>query len=205
MRHLPQHRSRSEIPSAAEVESDLRLETAENGTDLVDIDEVWVSSRQHLNQLNAIFKSAPAGSQALAGFAIPAGYPYTYTTLPWIRIPLAFYARGKLRIGLDELVFRSVNQPKSFAGKQVRLYNLSDDLKLRIRPADIQHVVWFKYESPIASEFNLPWISLATNDQEYLLIAGELGSISSAAAKSRERTRRLYSDLMRLVGRNSPS
>ena len=189
------------MPTNAEIERDLRLSSAETGADYVDTEEVWVSSRAHLNQFNSILKSTPAGSQATAGFVVPAGYPYTYTTLPWIRTPLPWYARGTMRIGSNELAFRAVNRPQSFMGKQVRFYNLSDDLTLRVARPDIHHVVWYTYESPIGSDYNLPWISLALNGEEMLLIAGEFG-LGTTSANVRDRTRRLYADLIRFVGRN---
>jgi hypothetical protein len=133
---------------------------------------VWISSRHHLEELGRIYRE----SNVLRGYRMPEGFPHLrFLYLPFVRIPIVYFATGVMEIGDGHVSFHSV--PRSIAGSSIR--DVRHPWRFDFPCQDLLDVEDDEMSSPVHRSFNLPFVRVRTRQaaplDELLLCVGGSG------------------------------
>lgn len=161
-----------EYPSQEMLEHSLALSDPIDNASAHLFEEVWISSIAHLNQALSIYERTSGLMRTLGRYQLPSGFPFIYTRGRY-KSPVTLFARGKLKVGEQEVTFRALNRPVFVAYFwKIRFHNLKEGYQFRFKSTDIVNVEWYKHSRAFTSRQNLRWIKVTTQDDEFLIIAG---------------------------------
>lgn len=166
------------------------------------IDEVWVSSTQHLQKWSECVASTPEHIIKEHGYNIPEGFPHftvKISTFKQMKFPGTIFSRGSLAIGDEGIAFQALGEPPRWGIIKLKISNLDEDFKFMLGMMDIYAIEWFRHHEGVLSEFNYDWIKLETNFGELLLLAGGYGL---NIERIKKRTQKLF-DKIHLNWQNS--
>jgi hypothetical protein len=160
---------------------------------------VWLSSVEHQRQLVAIYRDSSRLAKLTGAHRLPDGFPHlVYWLLPFVRVPIIYFANGRLLASPERMRFESL--PRNLLGAS--LVNVRTDLCFDVPREAIQQVEPYRLDPaelpiPGLSYFNFPWTrvrTLASGIAADFLIG--LGGAGPSMRGIRQRNQQLFQFLV---------
>jgi hypothetical protein len=146
---------------------DLRRRAIINkGCAVMEFYPVWISNIEHLDTLLNIYKLNNRIKKLVGSFEIPPNFPYIQATLPppSHKVYVVFFANGSVNINDNNVIFNS--SPIEIAGDKV--HNLKENFHFDLESKDISSIERFKHQKPIIQYWNINWIRIITEKNDFL-------------------------------------
>ncbi len=162
---------------------------------------VWLSSINHLNEFINIFEKNPWWRKyVLSNYDLPKDYPYV--SYLWNKLPIIFFASGKLIYEQNSVKFTPVNKNSLWS-----YHNLKNDTGFELTAADDLSLDRYHFTSPMIKYYSIDWIRIKTAknifQNDFLICRGGLGPSMKEIIKA---TDDLFEILVEITktGRNRP-
>jgi hypothetical protein len=149
---------------------------------------VWISSIEHLNTFQEVFKSTNwFRKYVVTNYKIPKNFPHIRCL--YQKMPIIFFAQGELHIN-NKMSFYSKSINKILRSKY---RNLKDDFELTLERDNIQKIERHKFISPFIKYYTLNWIKIINNESIILIHCAGYGPLIK---KISENTNSLFEQLL---------
>ncbi|MEK4512138.1 hypothetical protein [Paenibacillus sp. FSL K6-2524] len=152
---------------------------------MVEFNNIWLSSIDHLNTFIELTKSKDKK-------LIKKSY-ISKVRIMFDQVPVVFYSKGNLSINEHEIIFTSL-QPKR--GLLKEYINLNNDLHIKIEFDQIEEITRYRHSSPFIEYYNTGWIQIKyiknTISEDILISQGGYGP---SMKKIKEGTDEIYNEL----------
>jgi hypothetical protein len=152
-------------------------------------DNIWISSVDHLEEVNRIARSNGWWRTMLGKNKIPSDFPQVSTGARYT--PVVFIAKGSLQLFERQIEFHP-NRFEPANGKQYR--NLNIDFRFEL-PYNSVELSVYSNPKPFMSAFNIQWLKLSiTNDKFPDILISSGGARMSQIKKENETLTSLLKD-----------
>ena len=156
------------------------------------IDNIWISSVEHLEEVNLIAKSNGWWRTMLGRNKMPVGFPQVRMGSRYI--PVVFFAKGTLQLFERQIEFHP-NRFEPVNGKEYK--NLNIDFRFELQ-YDAFKLSAYSDPKPYMRSFNIDWIKLsAINNQFPDILLSFSGTRMNLIKKENETLNKLLRDKIR--------
>jgi len=124
-------------------------------------DNIWISSVEHLEEVNRIARSNGWWRTVIGKNKMPAGFPQVRMGTRYI--PVVFFAKGSLQLFERQIEFHP-NRFEPVNGKEYR--NLNIDFRFELQYNSFELSV-YSIPNPFMRAFNIQWLKLSGTNKEF--------------------------------------
>lgn len=129
------------------------------------LDEVWLSSIEHIEKFNQITSELVWWKHLLRIQKNDDAFPQIITS--GLSSPIIFYAIGQLEMN-DENISFTAQKPEN--SKKTSYKNVQNNLNFELELNEIHDFSYWKNPNPPMKKFNYPWVKMThKNGTEYLI------------------------------------
>ncbi len=136
------------------------------------VDPLWVSSRDHLTDLAAIYQANPWYKKLFGGLSVPEDFPCVQIQRNFF--PLVYYSSGIMEFKGPKLTYLA-QQRQGRLGSTY--FNVNNSLQFEIEAKDLKSLNRFRPERMPVKHFTINWVELDISgfEQPILVCVGGSG------------------------------
>jgi len=126
----------------------------------MEVNEIWLSSRDHQDQFNKIHQNNSRIRKILGLYKIPSNFPYK--EILWQKFPIVYNNICSLEVNENRLIIKSKHEFGFFNS----LKNINSGYNQIILIKKISNISRYKNQYPFMENFNINWICIRFSDSK---------------------------------------